>query len=163
MKKMIAMLSMGILIAGSSFAQTTLPQEGRKPRFEQRGERSQGQKEKKTPEQFAADRTARLDKQLNLTEAQEKRINNLFLQQSREREQLRANRQPGEKRDGQNKGFKKEAHAKWEAELKQILTKEQYAKLEVNRQEKRTRFERKVQKRGVEQRGKELRQNQQNG
>ncbi|WP_205504578.1 hypothetical protein [Rufibacter psychrotolerans] len=161
MKKILAMLSLGVLVAGTSFAQTVAPQpEGRKHRLENRHQKPRADRERKTPEQWAAARTARLDKQLDLSKAQEKKITALFLEQSKEREQLRANRQPGERKDPQLKASRKEAHAKWEAELQKILTKKQYATLEASRKEKRSQQETRGQRKGQDFKGREFRQKQ---
>ncbi|WP_242929436.1 hypothetical protein [Pontibacter vulgaris] len=129
MKKIIAMLALGALMAGTTYAQTTAPQKERRHRTEQRGKRVQ--KYKKSPEEIAAKRTEMLAKKLDLSKRQQKKLQELNLKRAQE---MQANR--GEARDRKSMRSDRQASkARYEAELKDILNKKQYAQYEAHREE----------------------------
>lgn len=138
MKKIIAALALGILVTGSTFAQTSPQKEG-KHRAEHRSERKD--KVKKSPEDRAKLKTEKLSKQLDLNSLQTKRLMALNLKQAQEMQAMRAQHQKGEKRNPQQREQMKAAHARWNAELKDILTKKQYAQYEATREEQRAKHQ----------------------
>ena len=157
MKKIIVMLSLGVLVAGTSFAQNA-PHKDKKSRTEHRRERdSFKDRERKSPEERATLRTERLSKQLDLNKSQTRKLQALNLKHAQEMEAMRAQYKNADKR-GKNREAIKASHAKWEAELKDILNKKQYAKYEAERNEMRARREGKGHERGREFRGREFRQ-----
>jgi periplasmic protein CpxP/Spy len=139
MKKLIVMLTLGLLVTGSSFAQTA-PQKDKKQRMEQRGKRVQ--ENRKTPEQMAAKRTEMLTKKLDLNKSQQKKLQALNLKQAQEMQAMRAQRGEATNRESM-RSERKASKARYEAELKDILNKKQYAQYEAHREEMRARYEQK--------------------
>ena len=76
---------------------------------------------KKTPEERAENMTKRMTKELALTPDQQTKMKDLILRREQEREQ----KMEGAKQD----------RGKWDAEMKAILTPEQYQKLQEKREE----------------------------
>jgi periplasmic protein CpxP/Spy len=132
MEKIIAMLSLGVLMAGTTYAQTTAPQKERKQRTEQRGERVQ--KNKKTPEEKAARHTEMLTKKLDLNKSQQRKLQALNLKRAQEMQAMHANRSEASNRKAM-RSERKESKARYEADLKDILNKKQYAQYEAHREE----------------------------
>ncbi|WP_125185375.1 DUF4890 domain-containing protein [Botryobacter ruber] len=138
MKKILAILALGTMVSGASYAQEA-PKKDKKHNMEHRGER-EGRKQKKTPEERATMRTEKMSQQLGLSKSQTKKLQALNLKQAREMEaNMQANRaNPAER--GQKRGDEmKASRAQWEAELKKILSREQFAKYETERDEMRNR------------------------
>ncbi|MCC9136454.1 DUF4890 domain-containing protein [Pontibacter silvestris] len=142
MKKVIVMLTLGVMVAGSSFAQNA-PQKDRKNRTEQRGER--GDKARKSPEEIATLRTEKLSKKLDLNNSQTKKLQALNLKQANEMQAMRTKYKDADRRNPKQREEMKAVHAKWEAELKDILNKKQYAQYEADRNEMRARWEKRGQ------------------
>ena len=139
MKKIIAMLAMGMMMAGATYAQDA-PKKERKHRTEQRGERMQ--KQRKSPEEMAAKRTEMLTKRYDLNKSQQRKLQALNLKHSQEKHALHANR--GEARNKESMGdARKASRARYEAELKDILNKKQYAQYEADKAEMRAKHEQK--------------------
>lgn len=137
------MLAMGALMAGTTYAQEA-PKKERKHRAEQRGERMQRQK--KSPEEMAAKRTEMLTKKYDLNKSQQKKLQALNLKHAQEKHALHANR--GEARDHRSaRGEMQASKARYEAELKDILNKKQYAQYEADKAEKHARHEQKREQR----------------
>lgn len=151
MKKVIVMLTLGVLVAGSSFAQDA-PQKENKSRTEQRKSRDFG-RDKKSPEERAQLRTERLSQKLDLNSAQTRKLQALNLKQVNEMQAMRAKYKDADRRNPKQREEMKALHTKWEAELKDILTKKQYAQYEADRKEMRAHLE----KRGEQHKGKEFR------
>lgn len=141
MKKVILMLSLGVLIAGSSIAQQA-PQKEKRNRTEHRDGRDN--REHKSPEELAAFRTEKMSKELGLNKKQTRKLQALNLKQANEHEMIRAQYRHADKG---NKNQRREMRAsrermrtsreKWDAELKDILTKKQYAQYQEQRKEMR--------------------------
>ena len=151
MKKILAMLVMGMMMAGTTYAQNA-PQKERKQRTEQRGERIQ--KHRKSPEEMAAKRTQKLTQKYDLNKSQQKKLQALNLKHAQEKHALHANR--GEARDHRSaRGEMQASKARYEAELKDILNKKQYAQYEADKAEKRAKHEQKREQRKA-QRGEKM-------
>lgn len=125
-----------MLVVGSSYAQT-IPQKSqqeKKARMEQRGMRAD--KAKKSPEEMAQMRTERLAKKLELTASQKNQLQALNLRHVQE---MKAQREglKGTEDKAQKRAAMKASREKYHAELKGMLSAEQYAKYEVIRAEKR--------------------------
>lgn len=132
MKKLMAMFSLSLLVAGTSFAQEG-PKQERKSRTERSGK--EGMKHQgSTPEQRAEKRTEMLVKKYNLSQAQQAKLKALHAKQENEMAALRSQRgTAGEK--GNRDGMKAK-YSQWESELKGILTKEQFAQYEADKKER---------------------------
>ncbi|QCR24358.1 DUF4890 domain-containing protein [Pontibacter sp. SGAir0037] len=157
MKKIIVMLSLGVLVAGSSFAQTA-PQKDKKARTEQRGPgKGQDGKEKRTPEERAQLRTERMSERLELNASQKQKVQALHLKQAKEMQAMRADAKSKEDA-GKNREAMKARHVQYDAELKGILTPQQYAKYQADQAEMRARFEKRSQEKGQRFKGGESRQ-----
>ncbi|MCC9168295.1 DUF4890 domain-containing protein [Pontibacter harenae] len=142
MKKVIVMLALGVMVAGSSFAQNA-PQKEIKARTEQRadkGARKYKSKDKKSPEERAQLKTDRLSQKLELNKSQTKKLQALNLKHEKEMEAMRGKRSNASDR-GQIRSEMQTRRAKWNDELKDILTKKQYAKYEADQKEMRARME----------------------
>jgi periplasmic protein CpxP/Spy len=138
MKKLIAALSLGMLVAGSAYAQTTTtPQKDQKPRSEMRG--AKGDRAQKTPEEMAQMKTDRMAQKLELSEAQKNQLQALNLRHAQETKAMReSHKAVGEKTAEQRTQMqesKKASHEEWQAELKGILSAEQFAKYEADKAE----------------------------
>ncbi|MBC5994714.1 DUF4890 domain-containing protein [Pontibacter cellulosilyticus] len=139
MKKFIAVLSLSVLMAGTTYAQQE-PQKERKQRTEQRGERVQ--KHRKSPEEMAAKRTEKLTQKYDLSKSQQRKLQALNLKHAQEKHALHANR--GEARNHRSaRGEMQASRARYEAELKDIMNKKQYAQYEADKAEKRARHDQK--------------------
>lgn len=143
MKKIFTMLTAGLLMAGVANAQQETTSE-QKPRYESREDRK-GDRERRSPEEIATRQTEVLDKKLGLSDKQRRKVEEINLKRARETEALR-NRFAGSQQQQQGRGRKAGGHQemkaindRWEAELKDILSKKQYAQYEANRQEMRSR------------------------
>ncbi|MFD2248618.1 DUF4890 domain-containing protein [Pontibacter ruber] len=139
MKKIVVMLTLGLLVTGSSFAQNTTAQEN-KPRTEHRGHR--GDKARKSPEEMATRRTEKMVQTLNLNKSQQRKLQALNLKRAQEMQAMHAKRGEATSRQSM-RSEKKASKARYEAELKDILNKKQYAKYEAQREEMRARQEQK--------------------
>lgn len=131
MKKLLAMIALGAMVTGSSFAQTTTPKKDRKPRTERAGE---GKSQAKSPEERAAKRTEMLARKYNLTAAQQTKIKALHARQKNEMTAMRGQRGQGTERSQQQREAMKARHEQYNNELKAILTPQQYAQYEADRQ-----------------------------
>lgn len=143
MKKIFAMLTAGLLMAGVASAQQG-PATERKPRHENQ-EGRKGDRERRSPEQLASRQTAVLDKQLGLSNKQRRKVEEISLKRAQETEALRSRfaeaRQQQQGR-GRKAGMHQEMRAineRWEAELKDILSKKQYSQYEASRQQMKSR------------------------
>ena len=118
MKRLIVMSIAAILTVSAAVAQ---PRENN---------RRDGQKEKPTPEQMAEMRTERMAKHLSLSEEQQKEVLKLNLERiTTQRASIEKNRKEAEKATAQRNAER----AKYDEELKKVLTPEQYSTLEKNR------------------------------
>ncbi|MBD1398543.1 DUF4890 domain-containing protein [Pontibacter sp. JH31] len=137
MKKLIAVLSIGMLVAGSSYAQTTTPQKDKKPRSEYRG--AKGDKAQKTPEEKAQMKTDRMAQKLELNASQKNKLQALNLRHAQEMKAMHERYKATGEKTAEDRTRMQEArkvsHDKWKAELKRILTAEQFAKFEADRDE----------------------------
>ncbi|MFB9864658.1 hypothetical protein [Rufibacter immobilis] len=139
MKKVFVMLSLGLLVAGTSFAQDA-PVKERKARTERSG-REGVRKENITPEQKAEKRAQMLTKKYNLTQAQQEKVRALYLQQAQERTAFKAQRDANAPGNQQQREAMKAKHEQWNAEFQKILTKEQYAQYQNDQKARASRFE----------------------
>lgn len=130
------MLAMGALMTGATYAQEA-PQKDRKHRTERRMHKA-----KKSPEEMAARRTEMFTKKYDLNKSQQKKVQALNLKFAKEKHELHKNR--GEARDHRSmRGEMQASRARYEAELKDILNKKQYAQYEADKAEMRTKHEHK--------------------
>jgi protein CpxP len=140
MKKIFLMLAFGALAAGTATAQEAVKSD-KKARFENREDR-QGNREKRNPEAMAARQLEMFDKQLDLSKKQEKQVQALSLKRTQEYQALRSRTAaPKDQRPHRETGHQemKAINDRWEAGMKDILSKKQYAQYEANRQEMKTR------------------------
>ncbi|GAA4301828.1 DUF4890 domain-containing protein [Nibribacter koreensis] len=147
MKKLILMLSMGVLFAGTSFAQDA-PQKVRKERSEQRVRKDGQERVRKSPEERAAKRTEMMAKKYDLNKSQQAKLQALFLKQSNEMAAQRSNRMEATQKDPAQRQARKAKHEQYNAEIKSILNKKQYAQFEADRKEMK---EKKAAKKGQRQ------------
>jgi periplasmic protein CpxP/Spy len=139
MKKLIAVLSLGMLVAGSAYAQTTTPQKDQKARSEQRA--AKGDRAQKSPEDMAKMRTEKLAQKLDLNASQKNQLQALNMRHAEEMKAMRESYKTTGEKTAEDKAKMKEAkqasHDKRQAELKGILTQQQYAKYEADKSEMR--------------------------
>ncbi|WP_165838211.1 DUF4890 domain-containing protein [Pontibacter arcticus] len=142
MKKILAMLAMGVLVSGASFAQDA-PQKEKGQHTEHR--QNKKQRAQKSPEERATKRTEHLVQKLDLNKSQQRKLQALHLKQAQERQQFMAQR--GDFKDkskadrSKMREIAKTRQESYKAELKDILNKKQYAQYEVMQQEQRARYE----------------------
>ncbi|GAB2475045.1 hypothetical protein GCM10011375_23790 [Hymenobacter qilianensis] len=124
---MLILLAAFTLTAGAASAQTqpTKPAQAQT----QRGKKSADQRTKKTPEQRAEARAANLSKSLGLNAEQTEKVRQLHLTHVKEMDAVRA-------KDIENHQKGKATRDRHEAQLKTILTADQYAKYEQQRTER---------------------------
>ncbi|MGV3502687.1 MAG: hypothetical protein ACO1O1_03215 [Adhaeribacter sp.] len=141
MKKIMLMLSFGLLVAGTASAQES-PKTEKKGRFEHRQDH-RGSRERKTPEQMASRHTEMLSKQLDLSNKQERKVQEITLKRAQQTEALRSRMMEAK---GQDRSQRSLAHQemkaindRWEADLKDILSKKQYSQYEASREEMKSR------------------------
>ncbi|QHL86980.1 hypothetical protein GU926_05825 [Nibribacter ruber] len=147
MKKLILMLSMGVLVAGSSFAQDG-PQKVRKERSEHHVRKDGQERVRKSPEERAAKRTEMMAKKYDLNKSQQSKLQALFLKQSNEMAAQRSNRLEATQKDPAQRQARKAQHEQYNNELKKILSKKKYAQFEADRKEMK---EKQASKRGQRQ------------
>ena len=149
MKKLLLMISMGVLFAGTSFAQDA-PQKVRKERSEQRMRKDGQERVRKSPEEKAARRAQLMAKKYDLNKSQQAKLQALFLKQSNEMAAQRSNRLEATQKDPAQRQARRAQQKQYNAELKRILTKKQYAQFEADRQERKAKHntEDKGQRRG---------------
>lgn len=129
MKKTLFLLAaLALTTAGTSFAQTA-------PTASTSAKAHQG-KGRKTPAQKADGHAAKMAKELGLTPDQEARVEQLMLARQQESAAFKA-KYGTDKKAGQAE--KKAAHDRYEAQLKTILSADQYAKLGQRKAEQRGR------------------------
>jgi hypothetical protein len=147
MKKLVAMLALGLTLVGSAYAQDA-PQ--REKRESQKGQYGQERKERKnkdafgrnaerrdklTLEQRATKRTEKVSQQLDLNSKQKSKLQELNLKQAQQMEAIATQRTNANNVKGANRQEMQSLHANYEKELKSILTKKQYAKYEEDRKQ----------------------------
>ncbi|MCP2045618.1 DUF4890 domain-containing protein [Pontibacter sp. HSC-36F09] len=138
MKKIIAALSLGMLVAGSSaYAQTTTKPQDQKPRSEMRG--AMKDRAQKSPEEMAQMKTDMMAQKLELSASQKNQLQKLNMRHAQEmkamQESHKATTEKTPEQRAQMQEARKVSHEKWQAELKSILSAEQYAKYETDRAE----------------------------
>ena len=136
MKKIIVMLSLGVLIAGTALAQNA-PRKERNSRIENRDQRRVHQK--KTPAERAAKQTEVLSQKLDLSARQKRKVEALNLKHNQEMEALRSKNNIATRRNKAQREEVRRLRAEREEALKDILNKKQYAKYEADRKELRNR------------------------
>jgi len=151
MKKIIAILAFGVLVTGTSFAQNTLPKEKNNRSENRVSNRAQ----RLTPEERAAKRTEMLAQKLDLSAKQKKQLQALNLKQAQEQEAFRSkysasndralnDRNANERNQNEfnqnQRQERKKMNDRWEAGLKEILNKKQYAKYETERNQAQGRW-----------------------
>ena len=119
-------------MTGSSFAQTTTTQPDKKPRTERAGKGTQA----KSPEERAAKRTEMLAKKYHLSAAQQTQLTALHTKQQNEKTALRGQRGTKTEVTQQQREAMKARQDQYNQELKAILTPQQYAQYEADRQTK---------------------------
>jgi protein CpxP len=141
MKKIFAMLALGTLIAGAASAQEVVKSD-RKARSENQ-ENRKFNRQRRNPEELAARQTEMLNKKLDLSKKQQKKVQEINLKRTQETEALRSRYAAAKDQGrGRNGGLHQEMKAtndRWEASLKDILSKKQYAQYEASRQEMKSR------------------------
>jgi protein CpxP len=136
MKKLGLALVFGIFSLGAVSAQTSqkakVKTETKDQKVKQEGK---GHKEHqdRSPEERAEMKANKLAKELNLTDAQKNQIREVTLAKAQRMDALKAQHQDNRKAMGTEM---KEVKNTYETQLKDILTPDQYAKYEKERQEK---------------------------
>jgi len=154
MKKTFAVLAFGLFVTGSAMAQQA-PQQERKHRTEQHDGNSK--RSRLSPEARATRQTEKMSKELGLNKSQTRKLQALNLEKAQQREAMRAQYKSRGERPAKNERQEiKAAHEKWNAELKDILTKKQYAQYQEQREEMRAQH--KQRRDGVRSRGDRQRQ-----
>jgi len=147
MKKFVAMIALGLAIAGTASAQNA-PQSERSDNHDKSynqnriGKKGKGEIRKDntrwqnvSPEQRATQRTERLSQKLDLSNKQKKQLQTLNLKQAQQMAALRnQDHNPGSRNENQGQEMKR-LRASWEKDLKGILSKKQYAKYEAERKQ----------------------------
>ncbi|WP_426061517.1 hypothetical protein [Hymenobacter sp. B1770] len=121
-KTLILLAALAFTTAGTSFAQTAPTKTHAKA------------KTKKSPEQKADHKASKMAKELGLTADQEARVEQLMLARHQETAAFKA-KYGNDKQAG--RADMKAAHDRYQAQLKTILTADQYAKLSQLKQEHR--------------------------
>ncbi|KAA3436798.1 hypothetical protein [Rufibacter hautae] len=153
MKKIVVMLSLGMLVTGTTFAQEVTKGD-RKPKTERIGQDG-GKKDTRTPEEKATQKAQKVTKKYNLTQAQQASLQALYLKQETETAAMKAqSRGAGDVKTKDREDFKAK-RAQWDAELKSILTPEQYAQYQADRKAKASQKAGKTAKKGQHLKGKE--------
>ncbi|MCX2741398.1 hypothetical protein [Pontibacter anaerobius] len=142
MKKNLLALALGVLVMGSAVA-PAVAQDTTKPRQEARMQKHKG--ERKSPEERAQAKTERMDKELDLSKSQAKKVKALYLKEAKEHKEKRAHFKKGDKKDAaareQMRAEMMAAHQRHNEEMKDILNKKQYAKYEEIQAKKRAKHE----------------------
>jgi len=146
MKKLVAMLALGLTIVGTSYAQN-VPQRERNTQDSRSGQerkerkdkgnfdRNSDRRNKLTPEQHATQRTEMLSQQLDLSSKQKRKLQELNLKQAQQMEALTSRNTNSDKRNNNQRQDMKNLRANWEKEFKSIVSKKQYAKYEEDRKQ----------------------------
>jgi protein CpxP len=121
MKKVLVLLAAFSFSAGIASAQTA-PAKGK-----HKGKTEQAGRSQKTPEQKAEQKAKHLAQQLNLSAEQTEKVRQLHLARYQEMQANRANYATAGKTDARKQEMKADK-AKYEAQLKQILSADQYTK-----------------------------------
>ena len=127
MKKLLLLLATVAAPAGISFAQTPAPASQTAP---------MAAGTQKSPDQMAERRAQYLAKELGLSADQQGRMQPILLAQRQDMLALREQVQTGGRRRGMGQDLKA-AQAKYDAQIKGILTPEQYAKYSQLKDEQR--------------------------
>ena len=127
MKKLLYLLIATGATVGTAFAQAPVPTMPAQPPA---GNLSQ------SPEQMVARRVQYLAKELSLTADQQARLQPLLLTQRQQMQILREQHTTGGRRQGTAQDLKA-AQAKFDEQLKTVLTPEQYTKFNLMRDEQR--------------------------
>lgn len=91
---------------------------------------------KKSPQERAEHQTERLTKELSLTPEQAAKVKAILAKRGAEMDSVRSKKMAGAQKE-EVRGDKKAAREKTDAELKAILTPEQYAKFQAMMQERK--------------------------
>ncbi|GAB3334094.1 hypothetical protein ACFQT0_19835 [Hymenobacter humi] len=126
-KTLILLAALAFTTAGTSFAQTT-------PAASTTVRKAHKAKQHKTPAQKADHQASKMAKELGLTADQEARVEQLLLARQQETAAFKA-KYGTDKKAGRPE--KKAAHQRYEAQLKSILTADQYTKFAQLKQEHR--------------------------
>lgn len=103
---------------------------------------SQGKKASKTPEEKAQKQTEWMKKDLGLNETQAKQVSEINLKYAKEAEARKAAHKAEQVKNKEARKAEHDAHkAKKEAELKKVLTPEQYSTFETKRAERQAKHE----------------------
>ncbi|GAB3838727.1 Spy/CpxP family protein refolding chaperone [Hymenobacter jeollabukensis] len=135
MKKMLFLLTVATLSFASAQAQTTPPANG--------GYQGQGRgmgREQRTPEQRADMQTQRLTNQLSLTADQQPKVRAIFLAQANEVDAARAQMTPGSMDRDAMRQKMQEGRARYDEQLKAVLTPEQFTKYQTQREDRMERM-----------------------
>ncbi|UOR03845.1 DUF4890 domain-containing protein [Hymenobacter aerilatus] len=141
MKKSLILFAAFILSVGAASAQTAQNETGRM----QRPMRGQGMRNM-TPEQRADQQAQRLTKQLGLSADQTAKVKALALAQQQERQEMRGQASASTDRQAMMQNMKA-SHAKYEEQLKGVLTSDQYTKYTQMRDERMDKMQSKLQDR----------------
>ncbi|ALW86528.1 hypothetical protein AUC43_16420 [Hymenobacter sedentarius] len=123
-KNLILLAALALTTAGTSFAQTTAPAATTLKAHKGKGHA--------TPAQKADHRAAKLAKELGLTADQEAKVEQLMLARQQETAALKT-KYGADKKAG--RAEMKAAHERYQAQLKAILTADQYAKFDKLKEE----------------------------
>ena len=132
-KTLILLAALALTSAGTAFAQAPVTTTGTNAN-QTALHQNLAKKSKKTPEQKADRHASKMAKELGLNADQETRVEQLLLARHQETAAFKA-KYGDDKKAGRPE--MKAAHERYEVQLKQILTPEQYAKFQQKKDEQR--------------------------
>ncbi|MCI1186081.1 DUF4890 domain-containing protein [Hymenobacter sp. DH14] len=125
-KTLFLLVALALTTAGTSFAQTAVKATGTDAKQTAR-HYGKGQKGPKDPAKMADHKAGKMAKELGLTADQEAKVESLMLARQQESATLKA-KYGADRKAGRTE--MKAAHDRYEAQLKTILTPEQFAKMD---------------------------------
>lgn len=139
MKKLVAMMALGMLVAGSAYAQETSQKE-KKQRTEHRAKKGT-RIQKADTEARATKQTEMMAKRLELSDAQEKELQVLNMRRTQELQALKVKYDKSDARNEAQRAERKAIQERWHADMKEVLNEKQYAQYKADRKKKRGKFE----------------------
>lgn len=146
MKKLVAMMAFGMLVAGGAYAQDA-PQKEKKQRTEYKAKRVD-RTQKMDPEARATKQTEMLSKKLDLSAAQKNELQALNMKRVQEMQALNAKYDKSDARNEAQRAERKAIQNRWQSDMKKVLNEKQYAQYEADRKEKREKLDKAGKERG---------------
>jgi protein CpxP len=135
MRKLVAIMALGMLVTGGAYAQGA-PQKEKKQRTEYSA--NKGRKAQViNPEARAARQTEMLSRKLGLSAAQKNELQALNMRKVQEMQALNEKYDKSDLRNEAQRAERKAIQDRWHADMKTVLNEKQYAQYEADRKEKR--------------------------